>query len=152
MIGPNVANIKLNDIIDIIVVGSRFELYDNYISIIAELEDDDLPRCGSCQYGKQTRTPTGACRTKREKIEALKQEKLEPGDCVAVDQFVVEIFVQHPIFVWLRSLSSLKNCEQILKRHSNENLEKISFFAIFNNEVKVLSWEGKSPVSGQSGL
>ena len=26
------------------------------------------------------------------------------------------------------------------------------FFAIFNNEVKVLYWEGNSPVSGQSGL
>ena len=36
-----------------------------------------------------------------------------------------------------------------MKKNDQNYLE---FFAIFNNEVKVLSWEGKSPVSGQSGL
>jgi len=39
------------------------------------------------------------------------------------------------------------------KNFEKKNFERIFFenFAIFNNDVKGLSWEGKSPVSGQSG-
>ena len=59
---------------------------------IKEVKDDEHPLCASCRYGKQGRKPTGATRTiaRSDKLGKLKQEKLEPGDCVAVDQFVVK--------------------------------------------------------------
>ena len=41
-----------------------------------------------------------------------------------------------------------RNLRKILKKKIERNF--FENFAIFNNEVKVLSWEGKSPVSGQS--
>ena len=56
-----------------------------------QVKGNEYPKCASCQYGKQVRTVSGTKRTqgREHKIGALKQEKLEPGDCVAVDQFVV---------------------------------------------------------------
>ena len=39
-----------------------------------------------------------------------------------------------------------------MKKKNFFEKNNLDFFAILNNEVKVLSWEGKSPVSGQSGL
>ena len=58
---------------------------------IKKVSDDDHPMCASCNHGKQFRRPTGATRKSHVpgKSGNLKKEKLEPGDCVAVDQFVV---------------------------------------------------------------
>ena len=58
---------------------------------IKKISDDDHPMCASCNCGKQSRRPTGATRKSHvpSKPGNLKKEKLEPGDCVAVDQFVV---------------------------------------------------------------
>ena len=55
------------------------------------VSDEEHPMCTSFNCGKQSRRPTKATR-KREvpsKQGNLRKEKLEPGDCVAVDQFVV---------------------------------------------------------------
>ena len=52
----------------------------------------DCPKCGTCQYGKQTRKPIGTTRTENceEKIGGVIANKLEPGQEVAVDQFEVK--------------------------------------------------------------
>ena len=49
------------------------------------------PMCSSCDCGKQARTPSkGTTGKPRPEVTGnLKRDKLEPGDCVAVDQFVV---------------------------------------------------------------
>ena len=49
----------------------------------------DCPKCGTCQYGKQTRKPTGTTHTKvrPDKDGGIIKDKLEPGDEIAVDQF-----------------------------------------------------------------
>ena len=55
------------------------------------VQDLDHPKCASCKCGKQVRSPSKATNTnpKPDRVGVLKQEKLEPGDGVAVDQFVV---------------------------------------------------------------
>ena len=52
----------------------------------------DCPKCATCQYGKQTRRPTGTTRTtnRPDKIGGVIAEKLEPGQEVACDQFEVK--------------------------------------------------------------
>ena len=49
------------------------------------------PMCGTCQYAKQTRIPSGATvtRVREEKEGGLKANQLEPGDGTAIDQFEV---------------------------------------------------------------
>jgi hypothetical protein len=58
---------------------------------IKEVQDLDHPKCASCNYGEQVRSPSKATSTKErpQRTGVLKQEKLEPGDGGAVDQFVV---------------------------------------------------------------
>ena len=58
---------------------------------IKEVKDNEHPLCASCNYGKQARKPSGAKKVTpcRDRVGQLKKEKLEPGDAVAVDQFVV---------------------------------------------------------------
>ena len=55
------------------------------------VQDLGHPKCESCDCGKQVRSPSRAMTTKPrpERIGVLKQDKLEPGDGVAVDQFLV---------------------------------------------------------------
>ena len=52
----------------------------------------DTPLCGTCQYGKQTRKPTGTTRTETrlDKAGGITKDKLSPGDEVACDQFEVK--------------------------------------------------------------
>ena len=52
---------------------------------------DDLPKCGTCQYAKQGRRPTGATTTtpKEGKEGGLKTNITEPGQGTATDQFEV---------------------------------------------------------------
>ena len=54
-------------------------------------EDHDHPMCVSCNYGKQSRRPTKSIGKVpvSSKVDSLKKEKLEKGDLVATDQFVV---------------------------------------------------------------
>ena len=49
------------------------------------------PMCGTCQYAKQTRVPSGVTVTciREEKEGSLKANQLEPGDRTAIDQFKV---------------------------------------------------------------
>ena len=56
-----------------------------------EVQDLDHPKYTNCDYGKQVRSPSRVTRTKPrpERIGVLEQEKLEPGDRVAVNQFMV---------------------------------------------------------------
>ena len=58
---------------------------------IKEGQDLDHHKCASCNCGKQVRSPSRATNAEplSKQIGALKKEKLEPGDGVAVDQFVV---------------------------------------------------------------
>ena len=46
----------------------------------------EAPICGSCQYGKQERTPRGAHGTK-EQEGITKADKLEPGALIFSDQY-----------------------------------------------------------------
>ena len=52
----------------------------------------DCPKCGTCQYGKQTRRPTGTTKTtnRPDKIGGVIANKLEPGQEIACDQFEVK--------------------------------------------------------------
>ena len=70
---------------------ARRGLLGQHSSKIKEVQDLDHPKCASCNYGKQVRTPTKATSTQATPAQTgvLKQEKLEPGDGVAVDQFIV---------------------------------------------------------------
>ena len=58
---------------------------------IKNVADHDHPMCASCNYGKQSRRPTKSIRKVpvSSKVGSLKKEKLEEGDLVATDQFVV---------------------------------------------------------------
>ena len=56
------------------------------------VQDGNHSMCASCNCcGKQVRTPSRATvkQQRPDQTGVLKQEQLEPGDCVAVDQFVV---------------------------------------------------------------
>jgi hypothetical protein len=70
---------------------ARRGLLGHHLAKIKEVQDLDHPKCASCNYGKQVRSPSGATHTtpRPERIGTLKQEKLESVDGVAVDQFVV---------------------------------------------------------------
>ena len=54
---------------------------------------ENCPKCATCQYGKQTRKPIGTTHTtnRPDKIGGVIAEKLEPGQEVAVDQFVCKL-------------------------------------------------------------
>ena len=56
-----------------------------------EVQDLDHPKCASCNHGKQVRNPSKATHTtpRPNRVGVSKQEKLVPGEGVAVDQFVV---------------------------------------------------------------
>ena len=69
---------------------------------VGEVKDWDHPKCAGCNCGKQSRRPvlkrrqvqkpqveTDAKGTKSDQFGKSKAKKPEPGDCVAVDQFVV---------------------------------------------------------------
>ena len=49
-----------------------------------------------------------------------------------------------------QSMNWRKNFENFWKKNFEKKI--LDYFSIFNSELKVLSWEGKGPVSGQSGL
>ena len=70
---------------------ARRGLLGRHSDKVKAVPDDDHPMCASCNYGKQVRTPSRATvkRQRPDRTGVLKQERLEPGDCVAVDQFVV---------------------------------------------------------------
>ena len=70
---------------------ARRGLLGHHSAKIKEVQDLDHPKCSSCNYGKQVRSHSCATRIKQrpERIGTLKQEKLEPGDGVSVDQFMV---------------------------------------------------------------
>ena len=54
-------------------------------------KQQDVPKCGTCHYGKQTRKPKGTTRTENrpDKIGGITYDKLVPGQEVACDQFEV---------------------------------------------------------------
>jgi hypothetical protein len=54
-------------------------------------KQNESPKCGTCQYGKQTRKPVGTMRgePRPEKIGGVIKDKLIPGQEVACDQFEV---------------------------------------------------------------
>ena len=58
---------------------------------IKDVEDHDHPMCARCKHGKQQRRPTKSTRQVpvSSKVGNLKKAKLEEGDFVAMDQFVV---------------------------------------------------------------
>ena len=49
----------------------------------------ETPMCATCQYGKQTRRPTGTTHTeiRSDKAGGIQRDKLEPGSLIATDQF-----------------------------------------------------------------
>ena len=51
----------------------------------------DTPKCGTCQYGKQVRRPTGTTREqpRPDRARGITADKLEPGYEIACDQFEV---------------------------------------------------------------
>ena len=55
------------------------------------MDNSEIPMCGTCNYAKQARKPSGVTRTevRSEKEGGLKQDMLEPGQGTAVDQFEV---------------------------------------------------------------
>ena len=61
-------------------------------SKIFAVKAHEHPMCASCNYGKQRQRSSKATRIEQrpERFGTFKQEKMEPKDCVAVDQFVVK--------------------------------------------------------------
>ena len=45
------------------------------------------PKCASCQYGKQERTPKAGTTVGKEREGITKADKLEPGDLIFSDQY-----------------------------------------------------------------
>ena len=54
------------------------------------------PKCASCQYGKQERTPKAGTTVGKEREGITKADKLEPGDLIFSDQY--EILIGGKVF------------------------------------------------------
>ena len=70
---------------------ARRGLLGRFSEKIKNFEDHDHPICANCNYGKQSRRPNKSTRKVpvSSKVGNLKKEKLEEGDLVETDKFVV---------------------------------------------------------------
>ena len=59
-------------------------------SLVKLVRVTETPMCATCQHGKQVRRTPGVKRVPTDKAGGIQQDKLEPGDEVAVDQFEVK--------------------------------------------------------------